>query len=56
MKAKDVRSISTLIKEYGMTPGPPTPVSQQKSGALAKQIDSQRKQKSIWEEKECIIL
>ena len=47
MKAKDVRSISTLIKEYGMTPGPPTPVSQQKSGALAKQIDSQRKQKSI---------
>jgi len=36
MKFKDLRSIQTVIKEYGMTKGPATPVTQQKTGAVAK--------------------
>ena len=36
MKFKDLRSIQTLLKEYGMSPGPSTPVGQQSSGSIAK--------------------
>ena len=34
MKFKDLRSISTLLKEYGMTPGPATSVGQQNTGSI----------------------
>ena len=40
MKFKDLRSIQTVIKEYGMTKGPATPVTQQKTGAVAKATSS----------------
>ena len=36
MKAKDIRTIESLISEYGMNSGVSTPTSQQKTGATAK--------------------
>ncbi len=36
MKAKDIRTIKSLINEYGMNSGVSTPTSQQKTGATAK--------------------
>ena len=36
MKAKDIRTIKSLISEYGMNSGVSTPTSQQKTGATAK--------------------
>jgi len=36
MKAKDIRTIESLISEYGMNSGVSTPSSQQKTGATAK--------------------
>ena len=43
MKFKDLRSIQTVIKEYGMTKGPATPVTQQKTGAVAKSTSAVNK-------------
>ena len=37
MKAKDIRTIKSLINEYGMQSGVSTPVGSQTSGATAKQ-------------------
>ena len=37
MKAKDIRTIKSLINEYGMQSGVSTPVGNQQSGATAKQ-------------------
>ena len=37
MKAKDIRTIKSLINEYGMQSGVSTPVGNQESGATAKQ-------------------
>jgi hypothetical protein len=36
MKFSDVRTVNHLLKEYGMTPGKPTPVSDQETGAATK--------------------
>ena len=36
MKAKDIRTIKSLITEYGMSSGASTPTSQQKTGSTAK--------------------
>ncbi len=36
MKFKDVRTIESILTEYGMKPGSSTPTSQQSTGANAK--------------------
>jgi len=36
MKAKDFKTLESLLKEYGMNPGISTPVGQQTSGSVAK--------------------
>jgi hypothetical protein len=36
MKFKDVRTIDSILLEYGLKPGAPTPVGNQQSGAVAK--------------------
>ena len=36
MKFKDIRTIESILTEYGMKPGTSTPTSQQQSGATAK--------------------
>jgi hypothetical protein len=36
MKAKDIKTLQSLLKEYGMSPGISTPVGQQTSGSVAK--------------------
>jgi hypothetical protein len=36
MRAKDFKTIQSLLKEYGMTPGVSTPVGQQSHGSVAK--------------------
>ena len=36
MKFKDVRTIESILTEYGMKPGASTPTSQQSTGANAK--------------------
>ena len=48
MKAKDFKSLETLLKEYGMKPGVSTPVGQQSHGSVAKsnQNKSPSKEKS----------
>ena len=46
MKAKDIRTIKSLINEYGMTQGVSTPVGQQKSGDSAKASAANRANKS----------
>jgi len=48
MKAKDFKTLQSILKEYGMTPGVSTPVGQQSSGSIAKanQNKSPSKEKS----------
>ena len=36
MKAKDVRTLESVLLEYGMSSGASTPTSQQQTGASAK--------------------
>lgn len=46
MKAKDIRTIKSLITEYGMSSGASTPTSQQKTGSTAKATAASKPPKS----------
>ena len=46
MKSKDIRTIKSLISEYGMNSGVSTPSSQQQTGSTAKATAAQKPQKS----------
>ena len=46
MKAKDIRTIKSLITEYGMSSGASTPTSQQKTGSTAKATAAPKPPKS----------
>lgn len=46
MKYKDIRTIKSLISEYGMNSGVSTPSSQQQTGSTAKATAAQKPQKS----------
>ena len=46
MKAKDIRTIKSLISEYGMNSGISTPSSQQQTGSTAKATAAAKPQKS----------
>ena len=46
MKAKHIRTIKSLINEYGMQSGVSTPVGNQSSGAVAKQSAINKASKS----------
>ena len=40
MKFKDLRTIQTLLKEYGMTPGAPTSSGNQRTGSIVNKVSS----------------
>ena len=46
MKAKDIRTLKSLISEYGMSSGASTPTSQQKTGSTAKATAAAKPPKS----------
>ena len=46
MKSKDIRTIKSLISEYGMNSGVSTPSSQQQTGSTAKATAAEKPQKS----------